>query len=39
MRRFATADTEATLDRAVLFHYIARFGDDGQKKPGIFGNK
>lgn len=32
MRRFATPDTEATLDRAVLLHYIGRFTDKGQEE-------
>lgn len=31
MRRFATPDIEATLDRAVLLHYISRFTDKGQE--------
>jgi len=30
MRRFSTPDVEATLDRAVLLHYISRFTDKGQ---------
>lgn len=30
MRRFATPDIEATLDKAVLLHYISRFTDKGQ---------
>lgn len=32
MRRFSTPDTEATLDRAILLHYIGRFTDKGQQE-------
>ena len=32
MRRFATPDIEATLDKAVSLHYISRFTDQGQEK-------
>lgn len=32
MRRFATPDIEATLDKAVLLHYIGRFTDKGQEE-------
>lgn len=32
MRRFATPDIEATLDKAVLLHYISRFTDKGQEE-------
>lgn len=31
MRRFESPDLEATLDRAVYFHYIARFTEKGQE--------
>lgn len=30
MRRFATPDIEATLDKAVVLHYISRFTDKGR---------
>ena len=32
MRRFESPDLEATLDRAVYFHYIARFTEKGQER-------
>ena len=31
LRRFESPDLEATLDRAVYFHYIARFTEKGQE--------